>query len=79
MKPIAIALLTAVAPRCTAQDRFTRELDDAARVASVMVDGDACRRIVTAARDGLPAAHRCRGPVPGERQLRSEPRAPSTR
>jgi hypothetical protein len=29
-----------------AQDRFTRELDEAARVASVMVDGDACRRIV---------------------------------
>jgi hypothetical protein len=30
-----------------AEDRFTRELEDAARVASVMVDGDACRRIVT--------------------------------
>jgi hypothetical protein len=29
------------------QDRFTRELDDAARVAGVMIDGDACRRIVT--------------------------------
>ncbi|HXB71663.1 MAG TPA: hypothetical protein VNY05_25730 [Candidatus Acidoferrales bacterium] len=29
-------------------DRFTRELDDAARVASVMVDGDVCGKIVTA-------------------------------
>jgi len=30
-----------------AQDPFTRELDDAARVATAMVDGDTCRRIVT--------------------------------
>lgn len=29
-------------------DTFVRELDDAARVATVMVDGDACRKIVTA-------------------------------
>jgi hypothetical protein len=29
-------------------DRFVRELEDAARVASVMVDGDVCRKIVTA-------------------------------
>jgi hypothetical protein len=29
-------------------DRFIRELEDTARVASVMVDGDVCRRIVTA-------------------------------
>src|ERR1051326_4118274 len=51
MKLIPIALLTAclAAPVPAAQeDRFTRELDDAARVASVMVDGDTCRRIVTA-------------------------------
>jgi hypothetical protein len=46
MKWIAIGLLTASAA-IHAQDRFTHELDDAARVASVMVDGDACRRIVT--------------------------------
>lgn len=49
MKSIPIALLTAsLAASALAQDRFTRELDDAARVASVMVDGDACRRIITA-------------------------------
>ena len=47
MKRIAIALLLAAAA-VPAQDRLTRELDEAARVASVMVDGDACRRIVTA-------------------------------
>ena len=47
MKSTAIALFLMTAP-LHAQDRFTRELDDAARVASVMVDGDACRRIVTA-------------------------------
>ena len=47
MKPIAIALL-AISAAAGADDRFTRELEDAARVASVMVDGDACRRIVTA-------------------------------
>src|SRR6516225_8191881 len=47
MKPILIALLAA-AGALAADDRFTRELDDAARVASVMVDGDACRNIVTA-------------------------------
>ena len=46
MKRIAIALLT-VAAAVYGQDRFTRELEDAARVASVMVDGDACRGIVT--------------------------------
>ena len=45
MKRIAIALLT-VAGAIHAQDQFTRELDEAARVASVMVDGDACRHIV---------------------------------
>ena len=46
MKWIAIALSTLAALH--AQDGFTRELEDAGRVASVMVDGDACRRIVTA-------------------------------
>jgi len=47
VKRFAIALLLAAAA-VPAQDRFTRELEEAARVASVMVDGDACRRIVTA-------------------------------
>jgi hypothetical protein len=47
VKLIAIALL-AVSAAIPAEDRFVLELDDAARVASVMVDGDACRRIVTA-------------------------------
>jgi hypothetical protein len=46
VKPIAIALLT-ISAALHAQDRFASELDNAARVASVMVDGDACRRIVT--------------------------------
>lgn len=43
---ILILLLTSLRP-LAAEDRFSRELDDAARVASVMVDGDMCRRIVT--------------------------------
>ena len=50
MKPILMAWL-AVSGALAADDRddrFVRELDDAARVASVMVDGDACARIVTA-------------------------------
>ena len=46
MKSFVLLLMTAFAA-VYAQDRFTRELDDAARVAAVMVDGDACRRIVT--------------------------------
>jgi hypothetical protein len=46
VKPIAIALVTVFAA-LHAEDRLTLELEDAARVASVMVDGDACRRIVT--------------------------------
>jgi hypothetical protein len=46
MKPILILFLAALYA-LAADDRFTRELDDAARVASVMVDGDVCRRIVT--------------------------------
>jgi len=47
MKPMLIVLLAA-AGALAEDDRFTRELDDAARVASVMVDGDFCRNIVTA-------------------------------
>ena len=46
MKLIALALLT-VAAAVPAEDRFTAELEDAARVASIMLDGDACLRIVT--------------------------------
>src|SRR5262249_23953429 len=46
VKRMAIALLT-LAAALDAEDRFTQELEVAARVASVMVDGDACRRIVT--------------------------------
>jgi hypothetical protein len=46
MKVFVIVLMTASAA-VHGQDRFTRELDDAARVASVMVDGDVCQRIVT--------------------------------
>jgi hypothetical protein len=40
-------LLLAVPVAFAQQDRFAQALDDAARVASVMVDGDLCRRIVT--------------------------------
>jgi hypothetical protein len=47
MKLILTLLLT-VLPTLAAEDRFTRELDDAARVATAMVDGDVCGRIVTA-------------------------------
>ncbi|HLM98096.1 MAG TPA: hypothetical protein VK335_02370 [Bryobacteraceae bacterium] len=36
-----------VAPLAAAGRGVARELDDVARIASVMVDGDACRRIVT--------------------------------
>jgi hypothetical protein len=42
------ALLLALAVTLPAEDRFTQQLEEAARVASVMVDGDVCRRIVTA-------------------------------
>jgi hypothetical protein len=41
---LTIALL---APLAAADREVARELDDVARIASVMVDGDACRRIVT--------------------------------
>jgi len=48
MKAVLIAWLAVSAALAADEDRFTRELEDAARVASVMVDGDACRKIVTA-------------------------------
>jgi hypothetical protein len=41
---LAIAL---VAPVAGADREVTRQLDDVARIASVMVDGDVCQRIVT--------------------------------
>ncbi len=47
MRFLALLLLLIPSP-LPAQDGFTRELEEAARVASIMVDGDACRRIVTA-------------------------------
>jgi hypothetical protein len=47
MKPVLIVLAAALGA-AAADDPFTRRLDEAARVASVMVDGDACRKIVTA-------------------------------
>jgi len=47
MKSIVI-LLAAAAGALAQQDRLAHELDDAARVASVMVDGDLCRQVVTA-------------------------------
>ncbi|SRR5579864_3618785 len=46
MKSALIVLLVA-APLEGAGRQAARELDDVARIASVMVDGDACRRIVT--------------------------------
>jgi hypothetical protein len=45
MRRLAIALMCCAA--LYGQDRFTSELEDAARVAAVMVDGDTCRRIAT--------------------------------
>jgi hypothetical protein len=45
MKPALILLLASAA--FAQQDRYVRELDDAARVASVMLDGDFCRAIVS--------------------------------
>lgn len=43
-----LLLLLALAAVMAAEDRFTQQLDETARVASVMVDGDVCRGIVTA-------------------------------
>jgi hypothetical protein len=51
MKPVFMLLLAAAAVAQVSRpvsDGSIRELDDAARVASVMVDGDLCRKIVTA-------------------------------
>ncbi len=45
MKPV---LLLMAAVLCAQADDLERTLDDIARVASVMVDGDVCQRIVTA-------------------------------
>ena len=48
---LVLMVWLAVSAALAADDRgdpFVRELDEAARVASVMVDGDACRKIVTA-------------------------------
>lgn len=42
------ALWLALTAALAAEDRFTQQLEETARVASVMVDGDVCRRIVTA-------------------------------
>ena len=39
--------LAMLAPLAAAEREIARELDDVARIASVMVDGDACRHIVT--------------------------------
>lgn len=46
MKPLLLTIVL-VAPLTAADREVARELDDVARIASVMVDGDACRRIVT--------------------------------
>jgi len=42
-----VTLLLAVPGAFAQPDRFAQALDDAARVASIMVDGDLCSRIVT--------------------------------
>ena len=47
MKPLFVLLLAAAGAGAQT-DRMTRELDEAARVASVMVDGDVCKQITTA-------------------------------
>jgi len=46
MKPVLLLLLAA-AGAFAQPDHFARELDEAARVASVMLDGDLCRQVVT--------------------------------
>jgi len=42
----ALCLLVAL-PACAQPDSMARQLDEVARVATVMVDGDVCQRIVT--------------------------------
>ena len=46
MKPAMLLMLAAIAAAAQT-DEFTNQLAEAARVASVMVDGDVCQRIVT--------------------------------
>ena len=47
MKRLLTVAAMAAGAALAQPDRFTQALDDAARVASVMVDGDLCKRIVT--------------------------------
>ena len=47
MKTLLLIVVSLV-PLGAAQSDMTRELDEVARAATVMVDGDACQRIVTA-------------------------------
>jgi len=47
MNPVVLLLLMLQAPAAPPTDELARELDEVARVASVMVDGDVCRRIQT--------------------------------
>jgi hypothetical protein len=47
MRSVFLILIAGLPGTCGEQDQFTKALDDAARVASVIVDGDLCRRIVT--------------------------------
>jgi len=46
MKALLLTFMLA-APLAAADKEIARELDEVARVATVMVDGDVCRRIVT--------------------------------
>lgn len=46
MKPVLLAFAL-LAPLLAADSEIARQLDDVARTATVMVDGDVCRRIVT--------------------------------
>lgn len=46
MKTLFVALVLVV-PLAAAEPDMARELDDVARIATVMVDGDVCQRIVT--------------------------------
>jgi hypothetical protein len=46
MKPVMLLMLAGIAAAAQT-DEFTNQLAEAARVASVMVDGDVCQRIVT--------------------------------
>ena len=50
MKLPCLALLLACVRASESAATLSRDLDDIAKVATVMVDGDVCQRIVTAAR-----------------------------